>query len=138
MDTSTIWWLLAGSAIAVELVTGTFYLLMLALGFTAGALSAYMGVAIIGQMLMAAAIGGGSVAVWHWRRSQSPAPLAANARQFTWYGGMLTARPVCLFAARSGRPLRPIQPRRPIREISGLRNCSEIAWLSKGSKKPMG
>ena len=79
MDTSTIWWLLAGSAVAVELVTGTFYLLMLALGFTAGALGAYMGVAVIGQMLLAAAIGGGSVAVWHWHRSQSPAPLAANA-----------------------------------------------------------
>ena len=79
MDTSTIWWILAGSAVAVELVTGTFYLLMLALGFTAGALGAYMGLAVIGQMLMAAAIGGGAVAVWHWRRSQSPAPLAANA-----------------------------------------------------------
>ena len=79
MDTSTVWWILAGSAVAVELVTGTFYLLMLALGFTAGALGAYMGVAVIGQMLLAAAIGGGSVAVWHWHRSQSPAPLAANA-----------------------------------------------------------
>lgn len=79
MDASTIWWILAGSAVAVELVTGTFYLLMLALGFTAGALGTYMGVAVIGQMLLAAAIGGGSVAVWHWHRSQSPAPLAANA-----------------------------------------------------------
>ncbi|MEC5213849.1 membrane protein implicated in regulation of membrane protease activity [Polaromonas sp. CG_9.5] len=79
MDTSTVWWILAGCAVAVELVTGTFYLLMLALGFTAGALGAYMGLAVIGQMLLAAAIGGGAVAVWHWRRSQSPAPLAANA-----------------------------------------------------------
>ena len=64
---------------AVELVTGTFYLLMLALGFTAGALGAYMGLAVMGQMLLAAVVGGGSVAVWHWRRSQSPAPVAANA-----------------------------------------------------------
>ena len=30
MAESTIWWLLAGSAVAIELVTGTFYLLMLA------------------------------------------------------------------------------------------------------------
>ncbi|MFZ2989079.1 NfeD family protein, partial [Ideonella sp.] len=30
MADSTIWWLLAGGAVALELVTGTFYLLMLA------------------------------------------------------------------------------------------------------------
>ena len=32
MADSTLWWLLAGSAIALELFTGTFYLLMLAVG----------------------------------------------------------------------------------------------------------
>ncbi|CAM3317507.1 NfeD family protein [Polaromonas hydrogenivorans] len=79
MSDANIWWLLAGAAIAVELVTGTFYLLMLATGLVAGALAASMGFALAGQMLVAAAIGGGAVAAWHWRRSQSPAPLAANA-----------------------------------------------------------
>ena len=79
MSDANIWWLLAGSAVAVELMTGTFYLLMLAVGFTAGALAAYLGFALIGQMLIAAAIGGGAVAAWHWRRSKSPAPLKANA-----------------------------------------------------------
>lgn len=79
MGDANIWWLLAGTAIAVELVTGTFYLLMLATGLVAGALAATMGLALAGQMLMAAVIGGGAVAAWHWRRSQSPAPLAANA-----------------------------------------------------------
>lgn len=79
MSESTIWWLLAGSAVAAELLTGTFYLLMLAVGFAAGALAAYFGVALIGQMLIAAAIGGGGVAAWHWQRGKSPAPLAANA-----------------------------------------------------------
>jgi membrane protein implicated in regulation of membrane protease activity len=79
MSESTIWWLLAGAAVAVELVTGTFYLLMLAVGFTAGALAAYLGFALIGQMLVAAALGGGAVAAWHWRRSKSPAPMSANA-----------------------------------------------------------
>jgi len=29
---STFWWVLAGVAVAVELATGTFYLLMFALG----------------------------------------------------------------------------------------------------------
>jgi membrane protein implicated in regulation of membrane protease activity len=79
MAESTIWWLLAGSAIALELVTGTFYLLMLAVGFSAGALAAHLGFTLIGQMLIAAAIGGGAVVAWHWRRSKSPAPLPANA-----------------------------------------------------------
>ena len=79
MNESTIWWLLAGFAVAVELVTGTFYLLMLAIGLVAGALAAHLGLAVIGQMLVAAAMGGSAVAAWHWHRSQSPPPLPANA-----------------------------------------------------------
>ncbi|MEO5660987.1 MAG: NfeD family protein [Polaromonas sp.] len=81
MSDATIWWLLAGSAVAVELVTGTFYLLMLAIGLVAGALAAQLGLALMGQMLIAAAMGGGAVAAWHWRRSQSPAPKPANANR---------------------------------------------------------
>lgn len=79
MSESTIWWLLAGSAVAIELVTSTFYFLMLALGLGAGAITAYLGLATIGQILSAAVIGGGAVAAWHWNRSKSPAPLQANA-----------------------------------------------------------
>ena len=81
MSESTIWWLLAGVVVAAELLTGTFYLLMLAVGFAAGALAAYLGFALIGQMLIAAAIGGGGVAAWHWHRSKSPAPVSANANR---------------------------------------------------------
>ena len=79
MSDTTIWWLLAGSAVAVELVTGTFYLLMLATGLAAGAIAAYFGLAVMGQMLVAAALGGGAVAAWHWHRSKSPLPIPANA-----------------------------------------------------------
>ena len=32
MEESTIWWLLAGGLVVAELLTGTFYLLMLAVG----------------------------------------------------------------------------------------------------------
>lgn len=81
MSESTIWWLLAGSAVAVELVTGTFYLLMLAVGFVAGAIAAHWGFAIIGQMVISAAVGGGAVAAWHWYRGKAPAPLPANANR---------------------------------------------------------
>lgn len=79
MNEANAWWLLAGAAIAVELMTGTFYLLMLAVGLVAGAASALLGIGLVGQMLAAAAFGGGAVAAWHWRRSQHPAPLRANA-----------------------------------------------------------
>ena len=79
MSDTTIWWLLAGGAVAIELMTGTFYLLMLATGLSAGAIAAYFGLAVMGQMLVAAALGGGAVAAWHWHRSQSPRPIPANA-----------------------------------------------------------
>ena len=36
MADSTLWWLLAGAAVAVELLTGTFYLLMLGIGMAVG------------------------------------------------------------------------------------------------------
>ncbi len=79
MSNAGIWWLLAGSAVAIELTTGTFYLLMLATGLAAGALAAHAGLPLTGQMLIAAAVGGGAVAAWHWHRSKSPASLRANA-----------------------------------------------------------
>ena len=81
MSESTIWWLLAGVAVAVELMTGTFYLLMLAVGLVAGALAAHLGLAPIGQIVVAAVIGGGSVVAWHVYRSKKPAPLSANANR---------------------------------------------------------
>lgn len=79
MTEANVWWLLAVGAVALELVTGTFYLLMLAIGLIAGALAAGMGLVLTGQMLLAAAIGGGAVAAWHWRSSKSPPPKPANA-----------------------------------------------------------
>ncbi len=81
MGESTLWWLLAGAAVAVELATGTFYLLMIGLGFVAGAIAAHLGLAMVGQMVVAAAVGGGAVFAWHWQRSKSPPPLPANANR---------------------------------------------------------
>jgi membrane protein implicated in regulation of membrane protease activity len=43
MAQSTIWWLVAGVLVAVELLTGTFYLLMLAIGMAAAACAAHLG-----------------------------------------------------------------------------------------------
>jgi len=74
----TIWWLAAGVLVAAELATGTFYLLMLALGAGAGALAAHAGLALTGQMAAAALLGGGAVAVWYQRRRRQPAALPAS------------------------------------------------------------
>ena len=73
MTDSTLWWLAAGILVAAELLTGTFYLLMLALGVAAGALAAHAGLGSMAQMLFAAAVGGGAVAVWHLKRSSAAA-----------------------------------------------------------------
>jgi len=65
---STWWWIITGLLVVAELATGTFFLLMLALGAAAGAIAAYFGLGFIAQVLSAAVVGGGAVAVWHWRR----------------------------------------------------------------------
>lgn len=79
MAESTIWWLLAGTAVAVELVTGTFYLLMLAIGLAAGALAAHAGGSTAVQIISAAVIGGGAVAGCYLRRGRAQAGPTASA-----------------------------------------------------------
>ncbi len=44
LSASSVWWLIAGVLVAVELMTGSFYLLMLALGAAAGAVAAHLGI----------------------------------------------------------------------------------------------
>ncbi len=82
MAESTLWWLATGGAIAVELLTGTFYLLMLAVGLAAAALSAHLGMSQTVQIVVAAAVGGGAVVTWHLRQMRRPnqePPAQANA-----------------------------------------------------------
>ena len=76
----TLWWLAAGALVAAELATGTFYLLMLALGTAAGAVAAHLGLSPAGQWATAALLGAGFMASWHYRRARSPrsAPAALN------------------------------------------------------------
>ena len=71
MSETTLWWLLAGAAVAVELVTGTFYLLMLGVGFAAGALAAVGGGGAAVQFIAAAVVGSGAVAGWHFMRRKA-------------------------------------------------------------------
>ncbi|MDB5819072.1 MAG: putative rane protein [Rhizobacter sp.] len=66
------WWIAAGVLIALELVTGTFYLLMLSIGVVGGALAAQAGTPSVVQMIVAAAVGGGAVVAWHMKRKSRP------------------------------------------------------------------
>jgi membrane protein implicated in regulation of membrane protease activity len=77
---STGWWIAAGVLVAAELATGTFYLLMLALGAVVGALAAHAGLGLNGQLMSAALVGIGAVVAWHLvRRRHGPAaPVAEN------------------------------------------------------------
>jgi membrane protein implicated in regulation of membrane protease activity len=72
LNTATVWWILAGALVAVELVTGSFYLLMLAIGAAAGALAAHAGMGLSPQVVAFALVGGGAVAAWHFKRSKLP------------------------------------------------------------------
>ncbi len=74
ISTSALWWLASGLAVAIEVATGTFYLLMIGLGMVAGALASHLGLGAAGQLIAAAVVGGGATALLHWRRlGQAPA-----------------------------------------------------------------
>jgi membrane protein implicated in regulation of membrane protease activity len=80
MAQSTIWWVFAGAAIAVELLTGTFYLLMLSMGLIAAAIAAHLGATLPLQLVVAAVVGGGFVVAWrlYKQKTHSAAPASSN------------------------------------------------------------
>jgi membrane protein implicated in regulation of membrane protease activity len=71
-DAATLWWLVAGGLVIAELFTGTFYLLMLALGAGAAALTAHAGWSLTAQVVTAAVVGSAATAAWHLRRARHP------------------------------------------------------------------
>jgi len=79
MSDTTIWWLVTGGLVAAELMSGTFYLLMLAIGATAAALAAHLGMGLTTQLVTAALIGGSAVVLWRQkslrREAQAPTEL---------------------------------------------------------------
>ena len=79
MADSTYWWSAAGIAVAVELATGTFYLLMLAIGLAAGAIAAHSGAGMPAQFAVAAVVGGGAVTGLYLQRRGQPPAQAARA-----------------------------------------------------------
>jgi len=74
-----MWLVAAGVLVALELFSGTFYLLMVALGALAGALMAFFRVDLPGQMLAAAFVG--IVATVLLRRSRYGKTASGDARR---------------------------------------------------------
>ena len=70
MADSRIWRELTVLAVAFELATGTFYLLMFAVGLAAAAIAAHLGMGLTAQLVIAAVIGGGAVIAWHLLRGK--------------------------------------------------------------------
>jgi membrane protein implicated in regulation of membrane protease activity len=80
LSAATLWWVAAGVAVAAELATGTFYLLMMALGLAAAAIAAHLGLGSSLQITAGALVAGVATALWHWKRARQPrsAPPASN------------------------------------------------------------
>ncbi|NHZ91189.1 NfeD family protein [Massilia sp. CCM 8733] len=67
------WWLAAaGALVIVELFTGTFYLLMIAIGVACGAVAALTGVGMPVQILTAAVVGAIATGLLHRSRFGAP------------------------------------------------------------------
>ncbi|MES2536704.1 MAG: NfeD family protein [Pseudomonadota bacterium] len=68
MSNWILWFVLAGVLVILEMFTGSFYLLMIALGLVAGGLAAMAGVPLEWQLVVAAVLG--SAATFSLRRSK--------------------------------------------------------------------
>lgn len=77
---AVIWWIVTGILVALELATGTFFLLMLAIGTLVGALATHLHASFSVQLIAASLAGGGAVFWWYRRRRQLPAspPVQEN------------------------------------------------------------
>jgi membrane protein implicated in regulation of membrane protease activity len=94
-----IWWIAAAALIAVELLTGTFFLLVIGLAVACGGLAALLGAPIPVQWLIAGVLGViGTVWLQRWKRgiaanspSQPALDIGAQVHVLSW-GPDRTAR----------------------------------------------
>ncbi len=80
-STSTWWWIAAGALVVGELATGTFYVLMLAIGCVFGALAGYATPSFFAQVVVAVLVGGAAVLTWDRKRKRGPARVSAAANR---------------------------------------------------------
>lgn len=79
MSNATFWWLLAGAMVALELFTGTFYLLMIAIGLIAAAIAAHLGFGLTGQLMLAAVVGCAAVVGWRFKKKRQADSAASGS-----------------------------------------------------------
>lgn len=79
MSDSTLWWVAAGVLTAAELLTGTFYLLMIAIGLAAAAVAAHLGLGTVWQWVTAALIGSGSILILQLAKKSEPPSNPASS-----------------------------------------------------------
>ncbi len=77
MNEWMIWLVLTGILVAFELFTGTFYVLMIAIGMAFGAIAAMLGMSLPVQILVAAVVGVLATGLLH--RSRFGRPLKVNS-----------------------------------------------------------
>jgi membrane protein implicated in regulation of membrane protease activity len=71
MSAYIIWWIAAFALVAVELTTGTFYLLVYGIAASAAGIAAWLGLSMVAQFVIAAVIGlAGTIALKKWKRSE--------------------------------------------------------------------
>ncbi len=64
MTNPTVWWIITAALIGAELLSGTFFLLMLATGSMTAAIAAHLGAPVPLQMLLAAVVSIAAVSAW--------------------------------------------------------------------------
>ena len=76
MTEASWWWVAAGIAVALELSSGTVYLLMLAVGLACAAVAAMLGASTVQQVLVAALFSALAMGIWHLivRKRRAPRP----------------------------------------------------------------
>jgi len=80
MEASTIWWLIAAAFIIPELLTGSFFLLFLAVGAAAGALAAHLGFGVVTQLVACATFAVGLAAGWRrWQALRAAPAVQADS-----------------------------------------------------------
>jgi len=77
----TLWWLITGALIAVELMTGTFYLLMLSIGAAAAAIAAHAELTLTWQIVVGAVVGACAVIAWHFQNDRRKVHTDASRNQ---------------------------------------------------------
>lgn len=72
MNDWVLWLIMAGVLVVLEMFTGTFYLLMIAVGLGFGALAALLGMSVPAQTIVAAVVGVIATGVLHRSRFGHP------------------------------------------------------------------